>query len=335
VSLSSTSAGTATISASGPGGTPAATLNVTFVATTASSVAAQAVPGTIQFTTGAGSQTSNKSTISVVVRDATNNLVKNAGVNFTVTADPTGGSLSSARAITDVNGGASVTYTAGTVSSPQNGVTVKATVTDISGVPIGGPAITNTATLTVSGQSLLVRLGTDNLVLSQPPLNKKTWVAVVTDAGGNAVPNVTVIFALRPGRYNKGKFDVFDTVAGLWHQAIAATCQNEDINFNGNLDPGEDFNGNGRLEPGGVATVNTSGVTDASGIATAVITYPKDHARWAEYILDARTGVTSNDPPTLATFFLVGLASDYSDKTVAPPGEFSPYGLAAVCSDPN
>jgi hypothetical protein len=208
-------------------------------------------------------------------------------------------------------------------------------VTDISGVPIGGPAITNTATLTVSGQSLLVRLGTDNLVLSQPPLNKKTWVAVVTDAGGNAVPNVTVIFALRPGRYNKGKFDVFDTVAGLWHQAIAATCQNEDINFNGNLDPGEDFNGNGRLEPGGVATVNTSGVTDASGIATAVITYPKDHARWAEYILDARTGVTSNDPPTLATFFLVGLASDYSDKTVAPPGEFSPYGLAAVCSDPN
>jgi hypothetical protein len=334
VSISSTSAGTATISASGPGGTPAATLAVTFVATTASSVAAQAVPGTIQFTTGAGSQTSNKSTISVVVRDATNNLVKNAGVNFTVTADPTGGSLSSARAITDVNGGASVTYTAGTVSSPQNGVTVKATVTDISGVPIGGPAITNTATLTVSGQSLLVRLGTDNLVLSQPPLNKKTWVAVVTDAGGNAVPNVTVIFALRPGRYNKGKFDVFDTVAGLWHQAIAATCQNEDINFNGNLDPGEDFNGNGRLEPGGVATVNTSGVTDASGIATAVITYPKDHARWAEYILDARTGVTSNDPPTLATFFLVGLASDYSDKTVAPPGEFSPYGLAAVCSDP-
>src|SRR5882762_10085946 len=171
VSISSTSAGTATISASGPGGTPAATLNVTFVATTASSVAAQAVPGTIvfTFTNGGGSQTSNKSTISVVVRDATNNLVKNAGVDFTVTADPTGGSLSSARAITDVNGGASVTYTAGSVSSPQNGVAVKATVTDISGVPIGGPAITNSATLTVSGQSLLVRLGTDNLVVSQPP----------------------------------------------------------------------------------------------------------------------------------------------------------------------
>ena len=345
VSISSTSAGPATISASGPGGTPAATLNVTFVATTASSVAAQAVPGTIQFTTGAGSQTSNKSTISVVVRDAANNLVKNAGVDFTVTADPTGGSLSSARAITDVNGGASVTYTAGSVSSPQNGVAVKATVTDISGVPIGGPAITNTATLTVSGQSLLVRLGTDNLVVSQPPLNKKTWVAVVTDAGGNAVPNQTVTFALRPGRYKKGQYDVFDTTANVWTRGTVPAnpvtlCQNEDKNFNSIVDPGEDDdpvngNNNGRLEPGGVATVNTSAVTDASGIATAVITYPKDHATWAEYQLEARSGVTSNDPPTVATFFLVGLASDYTDKNVPPPGQLSPYGTAGVCTNPN
>src|SRR6266446_5348533 len=336
VSISSTTAGTATVTASGPGGTPAATINVTFVATTASSIAAQAVPGAVQTTTGVASQTNNKSTISVVVRDAANNLVKNAGVDFNLT-DTTGGSLNASHAITDVTGGAAVTYTAGTVSSAQNGVAIQATVTDIGGVPVGGPAITDTATLTVSGQSLLVRLGTDNLVLSQPPLYKKTWVAVVTDAGGNAVPNVTVIFALRPGHYRKGTFDFFDTTAGTWHQAVSVTppCDNEDFNFNGNLEPGEDFNGNGSLEPGGVATVNATGVTDSSGIATAVITYPKDHARWAEYILEARTAVTSNDPPTLATFFLVGLASDYSDKNVSPPGETSPYGVAGVCSNPN
>jgi len=84
-----------------------------------------------------------------------------------------------------------------------------------------------------------------------------------------------------------------------------------------------------------VATVNTSAVTDASGIATAVITYPKDHATWAEYQLEARSGVTSNDPPTVATFFLVGLASDYTDKNVPPPGQFSPYGIAGVCTNPN
>jgi len=336
-SISSTSAGNATISASGPGGTPAATLNITFVATTASSIAAQAVPGTIGTTTGVGSQTNNRSTISVVVRDATNNLVKNAGVNFTVTADPTGGSLNAARAITDVNGGASVTYTAGTVSSPQNGVQIQATVTDISGVAVA-PGITDTATLTVSGQSLLVRLGTDNLVqpVTTPPVYKKTWAAVVTDATGNAVANATVIFALRPGRYLKGQYDVFNTTAGVWTRSVPPTlCANEDLNFNGNLDAGEDVNGNGSLEPGGVATVNPSAVTDASGIATAVITYPKDHATWAEYSLEARTSVNSNDPPTVATFILVGLASDYTDKNVAPPGQFSPYGVATVCTDPN
>jgi hypothetical protein len=343
VLISSSSAGTATISASGPGGTPAATVNVTFVATTASSVAIQAVPGTIQITTGAGSQTSNKATLSVIVRDAANNLVKNAGVDFTVTADPTGGSLNAARAITDVTGGASVTYTAGSVSSPQNGVAIQATVTDVGGVLVGGPAVTDTATLTVSGQSLLVRLGTDNLVQSLPPLNKKTWVAIVTDAGGNAVPNVTVIFALRPGHYRKGQYVVPPPPAvQRWVQSPSVECLNEDINFNGNIDPGEDTpvgtapagpNGNGSLEPGGVATVNTTAVTDASGIATAVITYPKDHATWAEYTLEARTGVSSNDPPTLATFFLVGLASDYQDVNVSPPGQFSPYGLSATCSD--
>jgi len=164
VSISSTTAGTATVTASGPGGTPAASINVTFVATTASSIAAQAVPGAVQTTTGVASQTNNKSTISVVVRDAANNLVKNAGVDFNLT-DTTGGSLNASHAITDVTGGAAVTYTAGTVSSAQNGVAIQATVTDIGGVPVGGPAITDTATLTVSGQSLLVRLGTDNLVL--------------------------------------------------------------------------------------------------------------------------------------------------------------------------
>jgi len=84
-----------------------------------------------------------------------------------------------------------------------------------------------------------------------------------------------------------------------------------------------------------VATVNTTAVTDASGIATAVITYPKDHATWAEYSLEARTGVNSNDPPTVATFILVILASDLTDKNVPPPGQFSPYGIATVCTDPN
>jgi len=333
VTVSSATAGPAIITASGPGGTPAVTLNVTFVATTASSVSAQAVPGTVQFTTGSPSQTSNLSTISVVVRDAANNLVKNASMNFTITADPSGGSLAAQTAITDVTGSASVTYIAGSTSSPQNGVTITATVTAISGVPIA--PVSDTVALTVSGQSLLVRLGTDNLVGSAPPVNNKKWVAVVTDAAGNAVAGATVRFALRPGRYRKGFFFVpAPPAVQRWNQQIIATCANEDINFNGILDPGEDFNGNGALEPPGVATVNPSGTTDASGIAEATITYPKNYALWAEVTLEARTGVSTNDPPAQATFFLVGLASDYSDITISPPGQFSPFGdTSASCAN--
>src|SRR5882672_4781839 len=162
VSISSPFAGPATITASGPNNTPSATLDVVFVATTASSIAVQAVPSTVQVTTGVPSQTNNSSTISVVVRDAQNNLVKNASVTFTLTADPSGGGLTTSTATTDVTGSASVTYIAGSVSSPQNGVTISATVSQVGGVAI--PPVTNGTALTVSGQSLLVRLGTDNLV---------------------------------------------------------------------------------------------------------------------------------------------------------------------------
>src|SRR5258708_21337377 len=47
-----------------------------------------------------------------------------------LTADPSGGGLTTSTATTDVTGSASVTYIAGSVSSPQNGVTISATEAD-------------------------------------------------------------------------------------------------------------------------------------------------------------------------------------------------------------
>jgi hypothetical protein len=332
VSISSTSAGPATITASGPNNTPSASLDVVFVATTASSIAVQAVPSVVQFTTNSPGQTNNISTITVVVRDTSNNLVKNASITFTLT-DATGGFLAAGSAITDVSGMASVNYTAGTTSSAQNGVVVTATVDKVNGVAIA--PITGSALLTVTGQALFVRLGSDNLVRSVPPFNldnKTTWAALVTDAIGNPVVGETVRFTLRPGRFSKGSYLAPAQPPQQWTQIVAVTCPNEDLNVDGILDPGEDFNGNSRLDPGNVATVNATATTDASGIATIDITYPKDHASWTEVILEARTGVAGNDPPTLAAFFLGGLLTDYSDVNVAPPGVISPYGLDGSCA---
>lgn len=340
VNISSTSAGAAIITATGVGGTPSATLPVTFVATTASSVITQANPATIQTTTGSLTQTGNNSVISVVVRDATNNLVKNATVNFTISADPTSGTLNAATAVTDVNGIASVSYTAGATTSPQNGVKIAATVVAVRGIATAAPQPSSTVSLTVSGQTLFVRLGTDNTVALSPPTNLlKTYSAIVTDAAGNPMVNQKVSFVLRPGQYGKGQFVVAGTA---WAQQLSVaalppailSCLNEDVNFNGIIDPLEDTNGNGRLDPGGIASVNAFGMTDVNGVATASIVYPKNYAAWTEVTLEATAGVVGTDPPTRVTFVLSGLATDYTNIQVSPPGQFSPFGKGVLCTDP-
>lgn len=347
--ISSLLAGPAIITAAGtPAVTsPSASLgNVVFVSRSAANVTVQAVPGTIAVTTDPTTQTNNVSQITAVVRDANANLVKNAGITFTLT-DKTGGFLSSGTARTDLTGSASVKYTAGSISSPANGVTVRATVTDITGAGALSPTISSgvagfpDAALTVANQPLLVRLGTDNQVGGTNPNNQKVYSAVVTDASGNASIGTTVRFALRPGRYAKG---YFAKGADAWVQVFTTPnpytlgntqCANEDVNFNGILDTGEDINGNGSLEPGGVATVTPSAVTDANGIALATITYPKDHSYWTEVTLEARTGVVGNDPPTTQTFFLPGPAEDYNSVDVPPPGQLSPFGTGMFCTDTN
>ncbi len=344
------SSGPAIITASGPGSTPAATLNVVFVATAASSVTVQAVPSTIQVTTTSASQTTNSSTITAVVRDAAGNLVKNAGVDFSITADPSGGTLTAARGITDVSGSASVTYIAGNISSPQNGVEITATVSDVNGTAPSS-SVSNTTALTVTGQSLFVRLGTDSTVGSSPPLNVKQYIAIVTDSGGHPVAGTEVRFVLRPGHYMKGFYSAAPatstttttdpvtgavttvTTIGIAQQFVTATCANEDTDFSGILTASKDLNQNGQLDPGGIASVSPSATTDANGIATASITYPKSHATWVEVTLEARTGVAGNDPPALATFVLPGLITDYQFGGPASLGSTSPYGASASCSN--
>jgi hypothetical protein len=336
VTISSTTAGPAIITASDPSGTPAATLNVLFVATSASTATVQANPATVQYTTGAASQTNNSSTITVIVQDANANLVDNASVSFNLN-DTTGGKLTSSTGVTGVTGSASVTYVAGSTSSAQNGVTVTATVNSVNGVALAAPVSAST-TLTVAGQSLQVKLGTDNLVASSPPLNTKTYVAIVTDASGNPVGNATVQFQLRPVEYRKGNF-VPDTVNSVWAQSVTQTCPNTDLNFNGSLDPGEaglvtfPAGVTPTVLPGDVASVTPSAVTDKNGIATATVTYAKSYSFWVEETLEASTSVQSNTPPATTTFWLPGLAADYQSLTVDPPGRISAFGVDATCAD--
>jgi hypothetical protein len=204
---------------------------------------------------------------------------------------------------------------------------------------LGTGTTTGTGTLP-SGQVVLIRLGTDNLVQSDPPLYRKIWVAIVTDTAGRAVSGATVTFALRsgtasnPGGFLKGRYVLPGPAPApqLWTRSTSVICANEDANFNSILDPGEDRNGNGLLDPPGVSDVNPTGITDATGFAQATISYPKNYASWAQVTLEASTGGAGATPAT-ATFFLVGLATDYSDLSVAPPGAISPFGQSGSCAD--
>ncbi len=328
VTISSTTAGPAVISATGNGVTAQLTIN--FIATTPTSVAVQASPSTIV--------TQGQSTITATVRDANNNLVQNQVVNFSISQDSTGGSLSAASATTDAQGQASTVYTASTTTSASNGVIISATV---QGVPPGS------ATLTVGGQTVFLSLGTGNLITEYSTTQYSIpYTVQAIDAAGNGVNNVAVTFTVTSLAYFKG-YLTFPTGATSWgfqsttastdpdvYTPIGAGCKSEDVNGNGILDTGEDYNQNGRLDPGLVVSSDVGSATTANGGTAAVnLIYPKDHAYYVYVRLTATGTVGGTQSSTSADFVLPGAAADYNTATIQPPGPVSPYGRATTCGN--
>ncbi|MFA5941504.1 MAG: Ig-like domain-containing protein [Sinimarinibacterium sp.] len=327
VNISSASAGGAVIQASAAStGEPTASVAVEFVSLTPDDIALQASPARISV--------GEQSVILAVVRDANGNLVKNEVVDFTLD-DVSGGTLSAPSAVTNSQGSASVRYTASTVTSPDSGVVIRASTRS-------DPSVAATALLTVSGRALRITLGTGNEIFEP---NETTYEypysVIVTDATGNPVPEAEFRLSVLPIAYAKGQWFVADTDGDLepdaWSQFVTATCNNEDINYNGFLDDnlGEDFNNNGTLEPGNVAAVPTTIQLDDNGAGQFVITYPQDRAFWVVVELRARARVAGSETTETARFILEGKADDYNDITVDVPGVISPYGVAADCADPN
>lgn len=312
VNIISANAGAATITASAPGG-PTTTLDVEFVATVPNSITVQANPTTIA--------PIEQSTITAVVRDPANNLVKNVTVDFQLT-DVTGGTLSVGSAVTDSQGLASTAYNSSTTTSAQDGVVVTATVQ--------GTAVTGQVFLTVAQRELFISLGTGNEIFEPNSAQYRVeFVVQVTDAAGNGVQNVNVQMNLLSDFYHKGQWNVGPM---SWIQNIVATCLDEDVDRDGVLDPTEDFNASGALEAGNVATVTPGNIiTDVDGFGIVNVFFPQDHARWVTVTLEARTSVQGTEFSQTSQFLLPIAASDVSDVMVAPPGINSPYGVTANC----
>ena len=325
--ISATNAGGAVITATA--GASSASLNVEFVATTPATIVVQ--PDV--FAVGPG----QTATLTAVVRDASNNLVKNKSVDFTLT-DTTGGTLSVGTAVTDSQGRAQTVYTGGSTTSASNGVTVAATV--------HGTAITASVNLTVSRREVFISLGTGNTITEPDAATYLIQFTVsVTDANGLGIANAPLTMKILSTHYYKGLRSLAVSPATGWTTTYTVAgspvwCADEDLNRNGTLDTGEDFNGNGHIDAGNIAAVSavapaTSVVTGSDGRVLVNVTYPQEYAYYLDVALSASTSVSGTEYVRTSNFMLPGASTDFTNNTVAPPGPVSPFGTSTICTNPN
>lgn len=324
----SNNAGPATLTVASAGG-PSTSRSINFVATQAVSLNLQASPATIGPNNGAQA-TQQQSTITATVRDADNNLVANKAIRFSIVQDNSGGALTSATAITNLQGRASTSYVSSSATTAKDGVIIRAEVEDTT-------TVNATVNLTVAQSALFVRLGTGNEIEEPNPTTyRMPYTAIVTDSNGNAAAGVPLSISINPSdpngsnpAYAKGRW-VRTGGTPPWERDEDAVCVNEDLDMNGILDALEDTNGDFQLTPGNVASVPTSVVTGADGTFEFGIVYPQQYATWVHVRLTASASVDGTEALAYQDFWLPILSDDIADANVAPPGEVSPFGTG-VC----
>lgn len=303
-----------------------------------SSASVSASPNTVSVNVGGG--TSNQAQIQAKFVRPDNSRVQNVRVRFDLDGDPNsvGGVLSSGNTMlySAADGTVTVSYIPGALSSPTDGVSIRAcwALTDFAQ---GTCPNAVRASLTVTSEAISVTIGTNGLIeIGTDQLTYiKKYVVQVVDSAGNAMPGVTISPVVDLGFYRKGGY----TISGVWTQVVTATCANEDLNRNGVLDSGEDVNGNGALEPR-KADVSIrmvgSNTTDASGLAVLQIEYPQNLATWDFYTIRATaSGVSGTEGSTTFSDWLPAEASAITTTTSTPAFYRSPYGTANTCTDPS
>ena len=277
-----------------------------------------------------------RSNLIAVVRDGTpaNNLVKGATVQFSILADPSGGNLLSPfTAVTGSDGIARAVFVAGPSDGGKNGTVIQARVPEM-------PSATGVTNLTVNKKALSIQFGTGNrLVEFSTAVLQQDFAVFVSDSAGNPVPGVAISAAAWPTNYKKGYYSfAFDSATdnekGIWRvdEQFSSTCANEDVQRKGLYELAYDANNNGMLEPGIPLSVTSSGRTDAMGMATVSLRYPRDRAAWIKAEVAVTGTVAGTESVARNAFWLPALSKDLTDKNVSPPGQTSPYGTGSCTS---
>ena len=325
--IRSDNAGVSTVDALMPG-TASASTRIEFVAPLTAS--AKINLQTDLAVVGSG----ERSTLIAVVRDGTaaNNLVKGALVQFAIVSDPSGGNLLSPfTTVTGSDGVARATFVAGPADGGKDGTVLLARLTAM-------PGASASTSVTVNRKALSIQFGTGNQLLEySPSVLQKEFSVFVSDSAGSPVKDVAIAVAAWPSMYRKGRYDWLphtkNTVEpGKWELQYPVTdCDNEDLSRRGLFDRAFDQNGNGVLDPGIPLSVVNSGKTDASGMATVSLRYPRDRANWVRVELTVTGTVAGTESRARNAFWLPALAKDLERYAISPPGFESPYGVALSC----
>lgn len=281
--------------------------------------------------------------------DENDNPVEGAIVEFIRQKDQSNGSLSAALVKTDVNGKASVSFTAGSGDTAKDAVEISAMIKAKAGANTADVKTNKNVKLTVGGQALFISIATGSSLLVIDPTTYALPLSVaITDAVGHPVSGKNVSIQVIPTRFIKGRYK-FNAV-DRWHpvgpsdpndvndflltrdlfRSDPVGCANEDTNLNGILDLGEDTNGDGILTPGNPVTVVGDLITNAAGRSAFQIQYGKSFASWLEVKVIASAEVSGSESRTQRVFTLPVLAEDVSTSSILPPGGgVSEYGLPA------
>lgn len=333
--------GTYTVTASALGVTASAEAKVSFtpadLAFVVPSPALEITPNTISPNPDPDPAKQNfKAAIKVVAQNSTNQPIKDARVILKIkqpglgvgtgerlapaSADP----MVSTLIYTDSAGIARADYYSGTRTSPTDGVVIVACWGSSDAEAI---ACTNSkeSTLTVSTQPVSIALGDDNkLAAGQGSLTYiKKFSLGINDSAGFAVSDAIVSVSTKILEYYKGPY-----------LGPRVTCQNEDQNSNGFLDPGEDTNQDKKLTPAAaniiVSFVGGGNKTNASGFVTFQIEYPQNVATWLKYRVSASTTVLGTEGRTERDFVTNFIEGDDKNGSFLVP----PFGKTANCSLP-
>jgi hypothetical protein len=270
--------------------------------------------------------------------------VANAPVRFRIASSPPFGKLSvdttAAPVLSNTGGLVSARFIAGAATTGTDQIVVCASVDGVATLPNGGaPCNPNekAAKLTISQQPLFVRISTNNEIakVNNNLDYEKLFSIYVTNAAGQGVAGAPVSVRLLPLFYYKGQMAF--TVGAGWAPIAAVQCVNEDTNFNGVLDSGDNNqNMDGILWPGQSAafTLDNNGVTDSSGFVVLRVRHGQRFYFWAEYQIEARSATAGSERSTTFDYRLSAAKADV-DNVSTPGFRLSPFGQAAVCTNPN